>query len=82
MITNDELREEVRILKATHRIPFKTFAQANNLKVSSFYNWLRGDFDYTDNSCELVHSAVKRMKSRVSEKGLVNTKKGCAEYAL
>ena len=62
MITNDELREEVRMLKATHRIPFKTFAQANNLKVSSFFNWLRGDFDYTDNSCELVHSAVKRMK--------------------
>ena len=62
MISNDELREEVRLLKARQRISFKAFAQVNNLKVSSFYNWLRGDFDYTDNSCELVLNAVKRMK--------------------
>lgn len=62
MITNDELREEVRLLKAKQRIPFKAFAQANNLKVSSFDNWLRGDFDYTDNSVELVFNAVQRMK--------------------
>ena len=62
MITNDELREEVRLLKALHRITYKEFAQANNIKVSSFYNWLRGDFDYTDNSCGIVFNAVQKMK--------------------
>lgn len=62
MLTNEELRKEVRMLKATHRISFKAFAETNNFKVSSFYNWLRGDFDYTDHSCEIVNNAIQRVK--------------------
>lgn len=62
MMTNDELREEVRMLKAKHKISFKAFAEANNFKVSSFYNWLRGDFDYTEHSCEIVFNALQKAK--------------------
>ncbi len=42
----DILRKEVKLLKAFQNISYKTFAEAIGIKTSSFYSWLKGQYNF------------------------------------
>lgn len=42
----DILRKEVKLLKAFNNISYRTFAEAIGVKTSSFYSWLKGQYNF------------------------------------
>ena len=43
---NDELRREVRLLKALQGTSYKKFAEAMGIAQSNFSNWLCGKYNF------------------------------------
>ena len=57
----DELRKQTRIAKAYNEdITFKDFAEAIDIDINSFYNWLNGAYD------------LSRLKARYLEDIVIN----------
>ena len=42
---NDELRKQVKLLKAFNGITYKELASYLDIKTNSLYNWLRCQYD-------------------------------------
>lgn len=55
----DNLRKQVKILKALQKVPFYEIAEYLEIKKSSFYSWLYGNYD-------LSQEKEKRLKEIIS----------------
>ncbi len=44
---NENLRREVRLTKALHGTTYKELADQLKVKKSSFYSWLKGQYDFS-----------------------------------
>lgn len=44
---NDKLRKEVKLLKALQDISYKELADYLEIKQESFYNWLKGYYNFS-----------------------------------
>lgn len=42
----NQLRHEVKLLKAFNSISYKSIAEAIGVERSSFYSWLKGQYDF------------------------------------
>ena len=45
---NDYLRKEVKLLKALHGISYKEIAEFLEIRLDSFYNWLKGYYEFSE----------------------------------
>ena len=43
---NDNLRKEVKLLKALQGVSYKEIAELLEIRQDSFYNWLKGYYDF------------------------------------
>ena len=43
---NEKLRKEVKLLKALQGISYKEVAEFLEIRQDSFYNWLKGYYDF------------------------------------
>ena len=43
---NDKLRKEVKLLKALQGISYKEVAEFLEIRQDSFYNWLKGYYEF------------------------------------
>lgn len=43
---NDELRRQVRLIKALRGVPYKKFAEAMGIAQANFSNWLCGKYNF------------------------------------
>ena len=46
-MTDNDLRKDVKLLKATQNISYKEIAYYLEVKTNSLYNWLRGSYDFS-----------------------------------
>ena len=45
---NDKLRTEVKLLKALQGVSYKEIAELLEIRQDSFYNWLKGYYEFGD----------------------------------
>ena len=45
---NEELRTQVKLLKALQGISYKEIAEFLEIRQDSFYNWLKGYYDFSE----------------------------------
>lgn len=45
-MNNEELRKEVKLLKAFQDITYREIAEYLEIRISSFYSWLKGQYDF------------------------------------
>ena len=43
---NDKLRIDVKLLKALQNVSYKEIAELLEIRQDSFYNWLKGYYDF------------------------------------
>ena len=48
MLSDETLRENVKKLKVYQDIPYKELAELLQIKTNSFYNWLKGQYSFSD----------------------------------
>ena len=59
---NNELRKQVKLLKALQGISYKELAEYLEIKVNSLYSWLRGNYDFSDNRLYKLQSIISDLK--------------------
>lgn len=47
MMTESTLRNEVKSLKAFSNVNYNSIANCLDVKISSFYSWLRGNYSFS-----------------------------------
>lgn len=62
MITDLELRKEVRALKAFYNIKYKSISEELGIKQNSFYGWLKNDFSLSSSNKRKLECIIKRYK--------------------
>ena len=55
---NDELRKQVKLLKALQGISYKEIAYYLEIQVNSLYNWLRCQYDLSPEKQKLLYEIV------------------------
>ena len=45
---NEDLRKDVKLLKALQGISYKEVAEFLEIRQDSFYNWLKGYYDFSE----------------------------------
>lgn len=61
---NDNLRKQVKILKALNGVSYKRLAELIEIQTSSFYSWLRGQYDLSEYKTRLLAQFVAQLKER------------------
>ena len=62
---NDELRREVRLMKALHGIPYKKFAEAMGIAQANFSNWLCGKYNFGEERQKQLTEIIIAITSNV-----------------
>ena len=57
-MNDEQLRKQVRRLKAFQQITYKEIAELNDIKISSFYAWLQGHYDFSAERKEHLQSVI------------------------
>lgn len=47
-MNNEDLRKEIKLLKALQDVPYKEIAEYLEIRVSSFYSWLKGQYEFSE----------------------------------
>lgn len=63
---NDELRREVRLIKALQGIPYKVFAQAMGIAQANFSNWLCGKYNFGEEKQHQLIEIILAIKQDAS----------------
>ena len=58
----ENLRTEVKLLKALHGISYTEIAEYIEVKRSSFYSWLKGQYEFSDQKKELLIFIIESLK--------------------
>lgn len=53
---DDTLRQEVKLLKVYKDISYKELSQHLGIKPKSFYNWLHGEYDFSEKTADKLHN--------------------------
>ena len=60
---DDILRKQVKILKATQGISYKEIAEEYlEIKTNSFYNWLRGEYNFSEERISRLLDIIETLK--------------------
>ena len=58
----DKLRKEVKQLKAFNDITYKEISEYLEIQKNSFYNWLRGYYDLSDEKTDRLKEIICNLK--------------------
>ena len=61
-MNNEKLRTEVRKLKVYQDIQYKEIAEYLEVKNSSFYNWLKGQFNLSQEKQNRLSEIIDNLK--------------------
>ena len=61
---NDELRKQVKLLKALQGITYKELAEYLEIKVNSLYSWLRGNYDFSEKRLSMLQNVITNLKEK------------------
>lgn len=59
---NEILRNEVKELKLQEGVSYKEFVEIINYNYSTFYSWLRGSFNYSEEKLEDIENLINSIK--------------------
>lgn len=62
MLSNEELRKEVKVLKALKGIKYKNIAEPLGIKTDSFYSWLRGSYAFSEERSQKLYEIINKLK--------------------
>lgn len=58
---DNRLRQEVKLLKVYKNVSYKQLAEDLGIKTKSFYNWLHGEYSFSDKTAERLHNILCSM---------------------
>lgn len=61
---NNELRKQVKLLKALQGISYKELAEYLEIKVNSLYSWLRGNYDFSEKRLAMLQNVITNLKEK------------------
>ena len=61
---NNELRKQVKLLKALQGITYKELAEYLEIKVNSLYSWLRGNYDFSEKRLSMLQNIITNLKEK------------------
>ena len=61
---NNELRKQVKLLKALQGISYKELAEYLEIKVNSLYSWLRGSYDFSEKRLAMLQNVITNLKEK------------------
>ena len=61
---NNELRKQVKLLKALQGISYKELAEYLEIKVNSLYSWLRGNYDFSEKRLSMLQNVITNLKEK------------------
>ena len=61
---NNELRKQVKLLKALHGTTYKELAEYLEIKVDSLYSWLRGNYDFSEKRLSMLQNVITNLKEK------------------
>ena len=61
---NNELRKQVKLLKALQGISYKELAEYLEIKVDSLYFWLRGNYDFSEKRLAMLQNVITNLKEK------------------
>ena len=61
---NNELRQQVKLLKALQGITYKELAEYLEIKVNSLYSWLRGNYDFSEKRLSMLQNVITNLKEK------------------
>lgn len=61
---NNELRKQVKLLKALQCISYKEIAGYLEIKVDSLYSWLRGNYDFSEKRLSMLQNVITNLKEK------------------
>lgn len=61
---NNELRKQVKLLKALQGISYKEIANYLEIKVDSLYSWLRGNYDFSEKRLSMLQNVIANLKEK------------------
>ena len=59
---NEILRNEIKELKLQEGVSYKEFVEIINYNYSTFYSWLRGSFNYSEEKLEDIENLINSIK--------------------
>lgn len=59
---NEYLRKEVKLLKALQNIQYKELAEYLEIKQDSFYNWLKGYYNFGEPRQKQLQEVISAIK--------------------
>lgn len=62
MMMNNKLRVDVKMLKVLQGISYKEIAGYLEIRQESFYNWLKGYYDLSEEKQKLLYSIITNLK--------------------
>lgn len=62
MDLNNQLRNDVKLLKAFQGITYRDFAEYLDINQGSLYLWLRGNFNLSYEKCMLLKNIIEDLK--------------------
>ena len=61
---NNELRKQVKLLRALQGISYKEIAEYLEIKVDSLYSWLRGNYDFSEKRLSMLQNVITNLKEK------------------
>lgn len=58
---DDALRQEVKLLKAYKNVSYKELSQQIGIRTKSFYNWLHGEYDFSERTADKLHNVCMEL---------------------
>lgn len=59
---NEKLRKEVKLLKALQGISYKEIAEFLEIRQDSFYNWLKGYYEFSEERQRRLFDVIACLK--------------------
>ena len=59
---NDKLRKEVKLLKALQGVSYKELADYLEIRQDSFYNWLKGYYNFSYERQLMLYDIIAYLK--------------------
>lgn len=59
---NNELRQKVKIIKALNNISYKEIATKLNINANSFYNWIKGQYDLSEEKQRKLYYIIENLQ--------------------
>ena len=62
IIDNDKLRKKVKVLCALQDISYKEISEYLEIKIGSFYNYMRGSYDLSEEKQILLNDIIDTLR--------------------